>query len=138
MNTNKIRGKYCGVGNIVRPAAVGILLSGLVTAGLIAAFSLLFVLLESIAESAIVPLALISAALGCFAGAFLCSSMVNGKCVLFGLAIGLVMFVLIFVIGIISSDVLFGTETAIKLVLLLIAGGAGGYCGGRSRYRRRK
>ena len=95
MNGSKCRARGGTVWEVARPAVVGLLLSCAVTAGLIAAFSLLFVLLESVAESAVVPLALLSAALGCFAGAFLCGTLVRGHGMVFGAAIGLLMFLVI-------------------------------------------
>lgn len=139
MNGIKSKSKYKNaLWEMARPTVVGLLLSCGVTAGLIAAFSLVFVLLESIADSAVVPLALISAALGCFAGAFLCASMVRHRGVIFGAVIGLMMFLLICLIGLMNSDGLFGTETVIKLLLLLISGCIGGYLGSGYRRNRRK
>ena len=139
MNSGKCRTKYGNaIWEMTRPTFVGLLLSCVVTAGLIAAFSLVFVFLESIADSAVVPLALISAALGCFAGAFLCACMVRHRGIIFGAAIGLMMFLIICVIGLMGSDGLFGTETVIKLLLLLLAGCAGGYLGGGYGRKRRK
>jgi len=139
MNGSRSKSKYSGaVRCMARPAAAGLILSCGVTAGLIAAFSLMFVIIESIAESAIVPLALLSAALGCFAGAYLCASMARGQGVVLGLIIGLAMFLIICLIGLIGSDGLFGAETVIKLVLLLAAGCAGGYLGNRYGRKRRK
>ncbi len=138
MNTTKHKGKNYGVWGMARPAAVGLLMSCAVTAGIIAACSLVFVLLKSIAESAIVPLALISAAVGCFAGAFLCASMIKRFGILFGAGIGLVMFLIICAIGVLGAKPIFGTETAVKLLLLLLAGGGGGYLGCGCRRNKRK
>ncbi len=138
MNGSKNRNCCAGVWNTVRPAMAGLLVSCAVTAGLIAAFSLLFVLLESIAQSAVVPLALLSAGLGCFAGAFICAVMVRRGGLIFGLAIGAMMFLGIFLVGLAGKDGLFGSETVIKLVLLLVCGGAGGYLGSGCRGKRRK
>lgn len=138
MNGCKNRCRAVPVWGAVRPALVGLLLSCVVTAVLIAAFSLSFVLLETIFDSAIIPLALISAAAGCFAGAFLCACLVRGKGILFGIVIGLLMFLAIWLIGVVCSNELFGSETAVKLLLLLLAGGAGGYLGSGYRSKRRK
>ncbi len=139
MNGSKCRTKYGGmIWGVTRPAIAGLMLSCGVTAGLIAAFSLVFVLLESIVDSAVVPLALISAALGCFAGAFLCACMVRQRGIVFGAAIGLLMFLLICVIGLMDSDGIFGTETIVKLVMLLLAGCVGGWLGSGYRRNRRK
>ena len=122
---------------VVRPAALGLLISFAVTMLLIAIFSLLFVIVKSIAESAIVPLALISATAGCFAGALVCVSLTRSGGVLYGAAIGLTMFTAIWIIGAFSSNALFGTETVIKFILLL-AGGIAGGCAGRGRANRKR
>lgn len=121
----------------VRPAALGLLVSFAVTMLLIAIFSLLFVIVKSIAESAIVPLALISATAGCFVGALVCVSLTRCGGVVYGAVIGLIMFIAIWLIGAFSSTALFGTETIIKFVLLLAGGIAGGCCG-RGRLDRRR
>ncbi len=138
MSGYRNRIKADSVWGIVRPALAGLLLSCAVTAALIAAFSLVFVLLETIFDSAIVPLALISAALGCFAGAYLCAAMIRRRGLIFGLLTGLLMFVVIWLLGLMCSEGLFGTETAVKLLLLLLSGGAGGYIGGMCQHKRRK
>ncbi len=138
MSGSKNKGTGVILWDSARPAIVGLLLSCAVTAGLIAAFSLLFVLLESIAESAVVPLALLSAAAGCFVGAFICASMVKHYGIIFGVVIGLMMFMVIIVIGLMGKEGLFGTETVIKLLVLLISGGSGGYLGGSCKRNRRK
>ena len=138
MNAVRHKGKCCDLWNVTRPAVIGLLLSCAVTAAIIAAFSLVFVIIRSIAESAVIPLALISAALGCFAGAFLCAAMAGRRGVIFGAAVGFMMFLVIWVIGAVCSDGIFGTETAVKLMMLLLAGGAGGYLGSGCKGKRRK
>jgi|GEM_PF-6503110 len=126
------------VAEVARPALIGVLFSCVITAGLIAAFSLLFVLLETITESAVVPLALLSAACGCFAGAFLCAYLAKCRGVIFGAAIGVIMFLLICLVGLMGKDGLFGTETVIKLIMLLVSGCAGGYMGSGCGRKKRK
>lgn len=138
MNAVRHKGKYCDLWDVMRPTAVGLVLACAVTAGIIAVFSLVFVMLRSIAESAIIPLALISAALGCFAGAFLCSSMTGRHGMILGAVIGAMMFLVIWIIGAVCSDALFGTETAIKLLMLLVSGCGGGYLGAGRKGKRRK
>lgn len=138
MNGCRSRCKCLNIWEVIRPAMIGLLLSCALTAGLVALFSFVFVLLETIVDSAIVPLALISAAVGCFAGAFLCASLVRGKGLIFGVAIGIMMFIAVWILGIVCSNQIFGSETAIKLLLLIIAGGAGGYLGSGYRSKRRK
>lgn len=138
MNGCKNRCRTITVWEVIRPVMVGLLLSCAVTAALVALFSLVFVLLEAIVDSAVVPLALLSAAAGCFSGAFLCAALVRRKGIIFGVAVGVLMFLAVWVLGLVCAQEIFGTETAIKLLLLIAAGGAGGYLGTGYRSKRRK
>ena len=122
---------------VLKPAAAGLLVSFAVTMLLIAVFSMVFVIVKSIAESAVVPLALISAAVGCFVGAMICVTLTRCGGVAYGAAIGLVMFAAIWIIGAFGEDAVFGTETMIKFVLLT-AGGIAGGCAGRRRIERKR
>lgn len=117
---------------LIRPALLGLLAAFAVTLLLIALFSLIFVIVEKIAESAVIPLALASAAVGCFTGALICTVITRCRGIIYGMLIGLAMFVVIWGIGLFCSDSIFGTHTIVKLILLLTAGAAGG-CAGKSR-----
>ncbi len=130
------RYKYKTVSDSIRPALIGLLTALAVTVLLIAIFSLVFVMIEKIAESAIVPLALISAAIGCFAGAFVCSAISQCRGVVCGLIVSLVMFSAIWVAGIFGSDTVFGTDILVKLIILLFAGLSGGWVGKNRKFNR--
>jgi len=121
---------------VARPVFIGLLIAFAVTMLLIAVFSLVFVIIEKITESAIIPLALISAAAGCFIGALLCSIITKCKGILYGFIIGLSMFVVIWLIGLFGSNSLFGTDTIIKFALLTISGIAGGWVGRSRKFSR--
>lgn len=120
----------------IKPAVLGLLAAFAVTMLFIAVFALLFVIIKEIAESAIVPIALISAVVGCFAGAYICALRARGGAVLCGIAIGAAMFVAIWIIGVFSSNSIFGTETIIKFFLLIGAGFAGGCAGQKHKSRK--
>lgn len=138
MNSSKIKGRGAAAWCSARPVAAGLLLACAVTALLIAAFSLFFVVIESIADSAVVPLALLSAAAGCFVGAFLCGAMAKSRGLLFGAIVGGLVFVMISIVGVFCSESPFGTEMAIKLIILLAAGCAGGYLGANRKRKRKR
>ncbi|MBE6754097.1 MAG: TIGR04086 family membrane protein [Ruminococcaceae bacterium] len=122
----------------LRPTLLGLLSAFAATFLLIAFFSLFFVIIESIAKSAVVPLSLLSAAAGCFIGAYICTSMTRCYGVLLGLLIASAIFAIMWIISALTSDCLFGAENAIKLVLLAIAGCAGGLTGCSHKPRRRR
>lgn len=121
---------------VLKPAALGLTVSCVITLLFVAVFALLFVIIKEIAESAIIPIALISAMVGCFAGAYICAVRVRERAVIYGLAIGLIMFAVIWFIGVFCTDSIFGTETVIKFVVLVGAGFAGGCVGQRRRERK--
>lgn len=138
MNTARSRYGSAKVWETVKPACAGLLLACAVTALLIAAFSLFFVMIESLAKSAVVPLALLSAAMGCFVGAFICASMAKRRGLFFGAAVGLAMFAAVSLIGLVCNGGIFGTQTVVRLAVMLTAGCVGGYLGCGHRSKRRK
>jgi len=134
MRYKKGRGVPDGIGELCRPVGVGLLAAVATMVIIIAAFSLFFVIIESIAQSAIVPMSLLAAGLGCFIGSFICTSFTRCRGVLFGAVIGFAVFVIIWLIGLLGGE-FFGSRTVIKFVLLLLCGCFGGYLGCNSKRR---
>ena len=138
MSTQGRRYKSSPVWGIARPLLVGILAAFAVTLALVAVFALFFLIIEKVADSAIMPLALLSAALGCFVGAYCCTSLTHSNGLIFGAIIGMAVFLIVWLIGMFCSDSIFGTNNAIKVILLTGAGGIGGYLGCGRRPRRQR
>lgn len=119
-----------------KPVAVGFLLAITVTLIMLALSSLILALIECVTSAAVIPLSLISLACGCFAGAYACALLTCRRGLLHGAIIAGMLFVLIYMVGLFSSELSFGSESAIKLFVLLSAGCCGGYLGVSGRGRR--
>lgn len=137
------RGKRTGgaVWSAARPVVVGTGAAIAVALALMAATSLVMVVLRSVTHSALFPLALLAAGVGCFAGAYVCACIKGSRGLPFGAVVGLVMYALILLAGLIFTEPVFGSENAVKLVVLVMCGCFGGYLGGKraeqgGRYRR--
>lgn len=120
-----------------RPAVLGLLAAIAVSLTLCAVFALVFVIIESIAESAVIPLSLLAVALGCFLGAYICAALSRCRGIIYGAVIGFVLFVLLWIIGLFCSDSYFGTQSTIKLIVLIGTGCCGGYLGMGAKKKRR-
>ncbi|MBQ9993345.1 MAG: TIGR04086 family membrane protein [Clostridia bacterium] len=136
MSTQGRRCKYSPIWGTARPLLVGILAAFAVTLALVAVFSLFFLIIEKVADSAIMPLALLSAAVGCFVGAYCCAMLTRKNGFMLGAIIGMAVFLIVWLIGMFCSDSIFGTNNAIKVILLTGVGGIGGYLGCGRKPRR--
>lgn len=133
MRNKYFRGCQNGyIKTLCRPILIGLLAAVATMVVIIALFSLFFVIIESIAQSAIVPMSLLAAALGCFIGAYICTSVTKCRGLVFGAIVGFCVFVVIWLISLVGGG-LFGTRTAIKFLLLIFSGCIGGYLGCNSK-----
>lgn len=122
---------------ILRPVLIGVVVAAVVTITLVAVFSLVLALLKQIAQAALVPLAIVAAAVGCFAGAYVCAGIARKRGLLLGAIVALVLFGVICLISVCTSDSTFGTQSVFKLVIMLLVGGCAGYLGVSSARSRR-
>ena len=130
----------CGIPalQIGKPFIIGLAAALIVSMAFVMLFALVFVLMKSIVSSAVIPLSVISLMLGCFAGGWICGSVSRQKGLFYGLAIGLAVFLGAWIIGIAMDEKAFSVAVAVKLILLLLAGGCGGWLGAnRVKPRRR-
>ncbi len=67
--------------------------------------------------------------IGVFCGSFVALRIIKSKGLIFGTAVGLVLFILIFIAGLISSTETLSINTLIKLIVSVICGGIGGILG---------
>ncbi len=132
----------CGCGNpalkIGKPFLFGLIASLAVSMLFVMAFSLVFVVMKSIVTSAVIPLSVVALMLGCFAGGWVCGSISRSRGLFYGLAVGLTVFVGAWIIGIAMGEDTFSLAVAVKLILLLLAGGCGGWLGSDRVRPRRK
>ena len=141
--TIKSRYSRCGsCGNpalqIGKPFVIGLVAALIVAMAFVMLFALVFVLMKSIVSSAVIPLSVISLMFGCFAGGWICGSISRQRGLFYGLAIGVAVFLGAWIIGIAMDEKAFSIAVAVKLILLLAAGGCGGWLGSnRVKPRRR-
>lgn len=119
--------------NIVKPVAIGLAAALIVSMVFVMVFAVIFVMMKAIVTSAVIPLSLVALMLGCFVGGFLCASISRQRGLFYGLALGLIVFLGAWVIGIAMGGETFGILVAVKLALLLLAGGCGGWIGANRR-----
>lgn len=139
------RSKYARGGSCCTPAlkigkpfVIGLVTALVVSMAFVMVFALVFVVMKSIVTSAVVPLSAVSLMLGCFAGGWICGSVSRERGLFYGLAIGLTVFLGAWIIGIAMDEKAFSLTVAVKLVLLLLAGGCGGVLGSNKPKPRRK
>lgn len=99
-----------------------------VTAGLLCLFS--SVLCKSdISRDLLVPFSMIISCLGVAAGAYTLSVARGERGLLLGAALGLAFFVVLILFALLLGNSEFSALALLRLVLLLVAGAAGGYLG---------
>lgn len=136
----KRRSRSCG-GNWftpVKPVLLGLAAAGLTALVFVMVFALVFVLMKAIVSSAVIPLSLTALILGCFVGGLLCGIIAKARGLLYGLAVGGIIFLAVWLVGIALGEAPFGLLAAVKLVSLLLAGGCGGWLGSNRAYTRRR
>ncbi|MBQ9900830.1 MAG: TIGR04086 family membrane protein [Clostridia bacterium] len=134
--------KCSGGGNpalqIGKPFVFGLVAALVVSMAFVMLFALLFVVMKSIVSSAVIPLSVVSLMLGCFAGGWICGSVSRQRGLFYGLAIGLTVFLGAWIIGIAMDEAAFSFAVIVKLILLLLAGGCGGWLGSNRVRRKRR
>ncbi len=143
VKSRKLRySRSCGGRNpairIAKPFLIGLTAALVVAMAFVMIFALVFVVMKSIVSSAVIPLSVVALMLGCFAGGYICGSISRERGLFYGLAIGLAVFVGAWIIGIAMDEDAFSLLVAVKLVLLLLAGGCGGWLGSNRVRPRRK
>lgn len=136
MNGQRCRKKDSAQG-AVKPVLIGAGAAVACMLIIIAAVSLVTVIIRNVTHSSVLPLALAAAGVGCAIGGLICARMVRKDYMLYGALIGLAVFVVIWLVGLCFTKPVFGTENAVKLIVLIMCGCFGGYAGGRSKPRRR-
>lgn len=131
-----LRGKGNGTPQgSVKPVLIGTAVAAGITLLLTGAISLVLLLIKSITQSSVLPLALAAAGAGCLAGGYICAKLTRRRGTVYGALVGLAVFVIITLAGLCFTNPVFGTETAVKFVVLIMCGAFGGYTGSRRRPR---
>ncbi len=120
----------------IKPALFGLAAAAAVSLLFILLFAFVFVIMKSIVSSAIIPLSLFAIIIGCFLGAYICATISGERGLIYGIVIGLLLFCFIYMLGMAMGEEYFGTLAIVKLVLLLLAGGIGGWLGSNHAHKR--
>lgn len=134
----KVRHKNNPAALAARPAIIGLAAAVVISLVLCALFSFVFLIIKSVAESAILPFSLIAAGVGCFCGSYICAGQTKNRGVIYGMIIGISMFFFVWIAGLFFSGQYFGGYSMIKLIVLIAAGSAGGYIGANGKFARKK
>ena len=102
------RRRHCISVRGASPTLAGFAAAALATALLCGVFSLVFFLLNKIVYSAVLPLALLSAAAGAFIGGLVCARITCCRGLIYGAVVGLLLFALLTVIGLLCDGDPFG------------------------------
>ncbi len=84
---------------------------------------------QDIPKAAVVPMAVVAAAIGTFAGGFICARIAREKGLLLGLLCGALLYLMILLAGTIWFRDAHSAYVFIKLAILVGCGGAGGIVG---------
>lgn len=112
----------------LRPLLVG---TAVGTLGCMALLMLMALVIQKVdvPRSAVLPLAIAAAAVGAFLAGLVAAAMAKQKGLLLGIACGLTLFLLILLAGFARYAGVDGGNAAVKLAVLLLAGGIGGVLG---------
>ncbi len=112
----------------LRPLLIGVGVGLLVCFGLLMLMAMLVETVD-VPRAAILPLAIAAAAGGAFVAGLVAAALAKQQGLLVGVTCGLVLFLLILVAGFARFAGVDGSQTAIKLAVLVLAGGIGGVLG---------
>ncbi len=127
-----------GGASMIKPVMLGLVIAAVVAFVFIMIFALVFVIMKAIVSSAVIPLSLIALMIGCFVGGLVCGTVARSRGLLYGLAIGFIVFLSVWLFGMAMGADAFSLITAIKLICLLLAGGCGGWMGSNHAYTKRR
>ncbi len=118
----------------LRPVLVGVAV-GLI--GCIALLMLMALIVQSVdvPRAAILPLAIIAAAIGAFLAGLTAAAIAKQKGLLLGAVCGLVLWLLILLAGVARYEGVSGGNAVVKLAALVLSGGIGGVLGVNLRKR---
>ena len=112
---------------------VGIIVGSIVCVILLMVCSLLFVRVKNIPEAVIGPLTIGIAAIGAFLSGYVAVRIVKIKGLIYGMLSGFLLFVILFVAGLVIARESLTMMTLIKCILSVLMGGIGGIIGVNKR-----
>lgn len=118
---------------VVRPLGMGILFGGVSTLLVIFIASVIFSIIKSFACNLAIPCAIAAAAFGAFIGGFTAARIFKCRGLFLGIAVGFLLFAVVWLAGIICGSELFTTAVLAQLILMVLSGALGGFWAVNSR-----
>ena len=135
MRSGKSAGRENGFWHPIRAVCWGTAAGAAVIMLLILLFTFAFVKLRQVPQAAAVPLTIAAASAGAFVGGCVSGGIARQKGILYGFSSGLLLFVLLFLCGVILVREPLAPAAFIKLALMIFFGVAGGILGVNRRSR---
>lgn len=126
---DKRKNIFSGAVHFTRPIFVGVVVSAVLTVLTILLISLIFAAVKTFSDSLVIPLAVLCAATGAFAGGFIAARLLKCRGLIIGLCVGAIFFLFVWIAGLIWGGAGLNLSCLIVLILLCSCGGSGGYCG---------
>lgn len=121
------RSGKANVNTLIKPLIIGIFAAIIICVLFSFLVSAVIAIFKVFSEFAVVPIAIVALAVGVFFGAWICGKIIRKRGLICGIIIGLAVFLLLLIVGLLGADSLLGSVTWIKFAVILIAGAAGGY-----------
>ena len=84
------------------------------------------------------PIAILTIVISSFYGGFYCAKKMGSKGLLYGVAFGVLFFIVIYAIGSITFEIVpFRLNTLIRLLIMIVSGGVGGIVGVNAKKKKR-
>lgn len=111
-----------------KPLIIGIVVSFIICIVFSFVVSAIMAIFKVFSEFAVVPIAIAALAVGVFFGAWAAARIVRKRGLVCGIIIGIIVFLMLVLVGLMGTNSLLGCVTWIKFAVILIAGAAGGCC----------
>lgn len=121
------------ISKAVKASIIGVILGSVICVLLLMLFSFLFVRAETLPLKFAEPIVIVIASLGTFVCGYITSKIIRKNGMMYGMISGLLMFVILFISGLIVCGDTITTLILVKCTAMLLAGAVGGIFGVNSK-----
>ncbi len=130
---NYDKSKSNNISKSIKASIVGIILGSIVCILFLMLFSFLFVRAETLPMKFIEPIVIVISSLGTFVSGYITSKIIKKNGMMYGMISGFLMFVILFISGLIVCGDSITTVILVKCTAMLLAGAVGGIFGVNSK-----
>jgi len=127
MNSRVSVNKCKSCNSFIKPLGIGTIFGAAAILLIILIVSVIFTIIKSFADNLAVPFAILAAALGAFIGGFIAAKILKCRGLFVGMGVGLLLFAVVWLIGLICGSRLFTTAILAQLILMVLSGALGGF-----------